>query len=122
MVRVVPEEPDFATSSEREVWTRLRDQLGDEDVLLANLRLTDSDRDHEADLVVAMPGYGILVLEVKGAGTLHAEDGWWMRYDGEERPVDPVAQARGAKYAIRRYVEHHPRWDRPGRWRGPTGW
>ena len=115
MVRLVPEEPYFTTNSEREVWERLRDQLGEHDVLFANVRLTDTDRDHEADLVVAMPDFGIVVLEVKGAGIRHAEDGWWMSYDGEDRPVDPVAQARGAKYAIRRYVEHHPRWGTIGR-------
>ena len=114
MVRLVPEDPHFSTHSEREVWERLRDQLGEDDVLLAGVRLTDTDRDHEADLVVAMPGHGIITLEVKGAGLRHAEDGWWMTYDGEDRPVDPVAQARGAKYAIRRYVEHHPRWGSTG--------
>lgn len=118
MVRLVPEEPQFSTHSEREVWEQLRHQLGDDDVLMANVRLTDTERDHEADLVVAMPGHGICVLEVKGAGLRHDVDGWWMEHDGEDRPVDPVAQARGAKYAIRRYAEHHPRWGS----RGPVAW
>lgn len=60
-----PEQPRFTTTSEKEAWERLRDQLGDDDVLIANLRLTDEDKDHEADLVVLMPGFGCLVLEVK---------------------------------------------------------
>lgn len=114
MVRLVPEEPQFTTHSEREVWELLRDQLGDDDVLLANVRLTDTDQDHEADLVVAMPGHGILVLEVKGAGVRHDSDGWWIGHDGKDRPVDPVAQARGAKYALKSYAEHHPRWGSRG--------
>lgn len=118
MVRLVPEDPQFVTQSEREVWERLRDHLGGDDVLFANLRLTDTDRDHEADLVVAMPGHGICVLEVKGAGVRHDEDGWWMNHGGEDRAVFPVDQARDAKYAIRRYVEHHPRWGS----RGPVAW
>ena len=40
MVRLVPEEPNFATQSEREVWQRLRDQLGDDDVLMAGVWAT----------------------------------------------------------------------------------
>ena len=66
MPRLIPESPTFTTASEREVWERLRDSLGADDVLLANLRLTDADKDVEADLVVLMPEVGILVLEVKG--------------------------------------------------------
>ena len=41
MVRLIPEEPTFATTSEQVVWERLRASLGDDDVLIANLRLTD---------------------------------------------------------------------------------
>ena len=66
MPRLIPESPTFTTGSEKEVWERLRDSLGDDDVLIANLRLTDGDKDHEADLVVLMPEIGVLVLEVKG--------------------------------------------------------
>ena len=82
MPRLIPETPTFTTASEREVWERLRDSLGDDDVLLANLRLTDMEKDVEADLVVLMPDVGILVLEVKG-GSVHVQaddaDGhsWW---------------------------------------------
>ena len=50
MPRLVPEQPTFTTASEQEVWERLRDGLGADDVLLANLRLTDETKDHEADL------------------------------------------------------------------------
>ena len=58
--RLIPEDPRFTTDSERAVWARLRDTLRDEDTLIANYRLTDSTKDHEADLVVLMPGYGIV--------------------------------------------------------------
>jgi hypothetical protein len=47
MVRLVPEQPTFTTASEQEVWSGLRDGLGPDDVLLANLRLTDETKDHE---------------------------------------------------------------------------
>lgn len=44
----------------------MREQLPDDAVLLDNLRFTDRKGDLEADLVVAIPGAGVAVLEVKG--------------------------------------------------------
>lgn len=113
MPRLIPESPTFQTPSEREVWEHLRDALGPDDVLLANLRLTDADKDVEADLVVLMPEVGILVLEVKG-GSVHVEadeaDGhaWWLASKGVHRRIWPVDQVRTAKHSLKRYVEQHP--------------
>ncbi|PUA82455.1 nuclease-related domain-containing DEAD/DEAH box helicase [Nocardioides currus] len=113
MPRLIPESPTFQTASERQVWELLRDQLGPDDVLLANLRLTDADKDVEADLVVLMPEVGILVLEVKG-GSVHVEpddsDGhvWRLATKGVYRRIRPVDQVRDAKHALKRYVEQHP--------------
>ena len=110
MVRLVPEEPAFTTPSERQVWERLRDGLPPNCILMANVRLTDQDKDHEADLVVLIPESGIVVLEVKGGSVWHDEGGWWIRRgEGDER-CWPVDQARDTKYALRRYVEQDPRW------------
>lgn len=109
MVHLVPEQPTFVTSSEQEVWERLRDGLGDDDVLLANLRLTDETKDHEADFVVLMPDVGALVLEVKG-GSVWYDDGWWIKRRGRDAVIHPVDQARNAKYSLRAYVERDPRW------------
>ncbi len=110
MAKTVPEDPTFTTGSERQVWERLRDGLGPNCVLMANVRLTDEDKDHEADLVVLMPEAGILVLEVKGGAVWHDEGGWWIRRGDAGERCWPVDQARDAKYAIRRYVESDPRW------------
>ena len=110
MPRLVPENPTFVTTSEREVWQLLAETLGDDDVLMANQRLTDEDKDHEADLVVLMPDVGILVLEVKGGSVWHDESGWWTRSSEGQRRIHPVDQARDAKYALREYVERDPRW------------
>lgn len=113
MPRPIPESPTFQTTSEREVWEHLRDALGPDDVLIANLRLTDAEKDVEADLVVLMPDVGILVLEVKG-GSVHVEpddaDGhaWWIASKGVHRRIRPVDQVRTAKHALKRYVEQHP--------------
>ncbi len=114
MVRLIPEEPRFTTTSERLVWETLRDQLGDDDVLLANLRLTDEDKDHEADVVVLLPDIGFLVLEVKGGSVWHDETGWWVKRSGAPERIHPVDQARDTKYAMRQFVESDPRWGTRG--------
>lgn len=64
--RMIPDDPLFANGAEREVWDTLRAQLGGDAVLVANLRFTDEKKDYEADLVVLLPGAGVVVLEVKG--------------------------------------------------------
>jgi hypothetical protein len=110
MVQLVPDEPKFANASEQEVWGRLRAGLGPEDVLLANLRLTDQTKDHEADLVVLMPDIGILVLEVKGRSVWYADGEWRIKRNGKDVVIHPVDQARMAKYSLRDYVERDPRW------------
>jgi len=69
----LPDQPSFVTPSEREVWQRLVRQLGDDCVLLANYRLSDRHKDHEADLVVLMPDSGVVVVEVKGSGRQAAD-------------------------------------------------
>ena len=51
----IPEDPQFATESEREVWERLLKQGNDDWTVLANVRLTDEKKDHELDLIVLMP-------------------------------------------------------------------
>lgn len=114
MTRTVPEEPTFVTASEHEVWMRLRDSLPHDAVLIANQRLTDETKDHEADLVVLFPDVGIVVLEVKGSSVWHDESGWWIRREKDTR-IFPVDQARDAKYALRAYVESDPRWGGRGR-------
>ena len=107
---LIPEDPRFTTDSERVVWERLRDTLRPEDTLIANLRLTDTRKDHEADLVLVLPDAGVVVVEVKGAG-VRIEDGrWTIRRRGKRVRIRPVDQAREARYAIRQYVESDRRW------------
>ena len=109
MPRLIPEHPTFTTESEQAVWERLRDGLGDDDVLIANLRLTDEVKDHEVDLVVLMPDVGVVALEVKG-GSVWWDDGWRIMRRGREATIHPVDQARDGKYALRAYVEDDARW------------
>ena len=116
--RLVPEEPRFATASERRVWEILRDSVGPDATILAGFRVTDATKDHEADLVVLMPEVGVVVVEVKGGSLWHTADGWRQSSgQGHERRVDPVEQARSTKYALRSYVESDPRWRESSRGR-----
>ncbi|WP_040632002.1 nuclease-related domain-containing DEAD/DEAH box helicase [Smaragdicoccus niigatensis] len=114
MPRLIPEQPTFVTESERVVWEQLRKDLRDDDVVIANLRLTDETKDHEIDLIVLMPEVGICVLEVKGSGITY-DNGWWMRTPGQSRPVYPVDQAADGKYAVRTFTENDRRWGSRGR-------
>ncbi len=112
--RCYPEEPAFVTLSEEHVWRRLRDELDDDAVLLANVRLTNYEGDHEIDLAVLLPDAGVIVVEVKGSGVWVDQDGrWWLRKEGGNVPVDPVEQAMRGKYQLRSYVEDNPAWGRP---------
>jgi hypothetical protein len=107
--RLLPVHPKFETATEREVWEVLRTELGPDDVLMANLRLSDEVKDHEADIVAIIAGAGVVVVEVKG-GSVGVVDGQWRQSGSDTRNFDPVDQARTTKYAIRKYVESDPRW------------
>jgi hypothetical protein len=110
MVTCIPEAPKFASPAEETAWRHLRDALRPQDVLVANQRFTDHAKDHEVDLLVLMPGYGIVAVEVKGGSVSHDGRRWTRRRRGEDVELDPVGQARDARYAARSYVEADPRW------------
>lgn len=115
---LLPPQPRFVNPSEQKVWEALRDQLGDGDVLIANLRISDRSKDHEIDIAVAFEGAGIVVAEVKGSQVGCDEEGWWIRRGGQATPIDPVTQAREATYALRSWVTDAPHWGSrtPVRW------
>jgi hypothetical protein len=114
--RLIPQHPKFETATEREVWEVLRAKLGPDDVLMANLRLSDEVKDHEADIVAIISGAGVVVIEVKG-GSVGVVGGHWRQSGSHKRTFDPVDQARTTKYAIRQYVESDPRWSGSSRQR-----
>ncbi|MFN2319981.1 MAG: NERD domain-containing protein [Dermatophilaceae bacterium] len=99
------------------MWERLWTQGAEDWILLANVRLTDTKKDHELDLVVLMPDVGVVVLEVKG-GTVSFEEGTWFTGVGaQRREIHPVDQARDGKYVLRAYIEKDPRWKSSSRTR-----
>jgi hypothetical protein len=109
--RCFPAEPAFEHHTERAVWEALRDRLPDDAAMLANQRFVDRKGDCEADLVVALPGAGIAVLEVKGGTVTH--DGLTWRQSGgkvQNKAINPADQARRAMYALRQYLDQDLRW------------
>jgi hypothetical protein len=116
-----PERPRFVNGAERQVWETLRDQLTAADALMAGLRISERRKDHEADLVVLMPGAGVAVLEVKGGAVRRDNYHWRQSRGGSEVTIDPVDQVLKTHYALRNYVESDPRWQEVGRRRVQWG-
>ena len=110
MVTCIPEAPKFATGSEREVWELLKGSLRPEDILFANQRFTDRSKDYEIDLLVLMPRFGVVGVEVKGGSVSHDGTSWLQRRSSDVVRIDPVEQILKATYAARRYVETDYRW------------
>ena len=110
MPHTIPESPRFASSAEESVWRLLNEQLLDTDLLVANQRVTDHDKDHEIDLVVAIEGAGIACLEVKGGEVWHDGESWHQRISRDRsKTIDPVRQAREGKYALSERAVMRPR-------------
>ncbi|MGY1690350.1 NERD domain-containing protein [Geodermatophilus sp. SYSU D01105] len=108
--RVFPDEPQFVSASEQLFVQTLREQLPDDAVLFCNVRFSDRAEDREADLIVAWPGVGVAVVEVKG-GSVSLQGGVWRQVgDGVDREIHPVDQATACKYLLCDYLAEHPRW------------
>lgn len=111
MPHTIPQTPRFASNAEEAIWQRLNEQLSEADLLIANQRVTDHDKDHEIDLVVAIDGAGIACLEVKGGEVWHDGESWWQTRSGRPpKRIAPVRQALEGCYALRDFVEADPRW------------
>lgn len=115
-----PPVPDYAapgSAAERQVWQALQ-SLPENVAVFAQVRVLDERRiAREADLVVAWPGVGIAVLEVKGGG-VWTEGGEWFSQDSNDEVhaiKDPILQASRAGHALRTFVEgQQAHW--PGHW------
>lgn len=104
-------EPRESNGSEREVIAALRAQLLPGELLLEGVRITDpKNGDVEADLIVLFPDAGAAVLEVKGGEVSYENGEWFTRRKNYSRRIHPVQQARGAKHALRRYLDRQPEW------------
>ncbi len=104
--RLLPETPTFEAAAEEAVWTALRDRLPDDAVLIANLGLVDRRGDCEADIAVIWPGFGLVVIEVKGGHITRDADGSWVQVgaNGHRRGINPVYQAHRGHYALSGFI------------------
>lgn len=108
MPRCYPCEPEFADDrrAERTVWEALRDQLPDEAALFHSVGLLENDREQELDLLIAWPGVGLAVIEVKGGHVTRDAEGWHQQSRGVRRQIgSPVVQAQDGQHVLTRYLE-----------------
>lgn len=105
-----PEEPKFASGAEQRVWTALSEQLGENDLLIANQRFTDRKRDYELDIAVVFDGLGVIVLEIKGGKVWVDKGQWFQELPEGVRKRDPVAQVMTAKHILQTWVEESMAW------------
>ena len=109
MARMLPDiDPsELQHTSEEPVYVALREQLGDDFVVLHSypwLRPWRGEAlvEGEADFVVLHPSRGLLVLEVKGGDRI-SHDGWrWFREtrEGSREFQDPFKQAQRNMHAL----------------------
>jgi phosphoglycolate phosphatase-like HAD superfamily hydrolase len=105
--RCYPPQPEFGPgrTAERRVWEVLRDQLPDHAALLHSVAMIERAAEREADLVVAWPGVGVAIVEVKGGHVSRREGQWYQSSHGDTHPVkDPVVQAQDCKHVLHRLL------------------
>ena len=92
---------------EHAVWEQLRNDLPDDATLLHSVRVLDGGKEHELDFVVAWPGVGVGVLEVKGGTVACDQDGqWWRTHEGKKSKTDnPMVQAGDARHSLHRFLQ-----------------
>ncbi len=108
--RVFPAEPVFESYAEQEFADALRDQLPDDAVMVCGQRFSDRREDREADVIVAWPGFGVAVIEVKGGSVYLQGAEWRQAGNGADRRIHPVDQALRCKYLLREYLRQDRRW------------
>ena len=108
--RRFPEAPVFASYAEQLFADALQENLPDDAVLFCGQRFSDRRQDREADVIVAWPGVGIAVVEVKGGSVSLREGEWHQVGGGLDKVIHPVDQARTCKYLLRDHLDRHPRW------------
>jgi hypothetical protein len=102
---VYPAKPTFRSTAERDFFEALLPQLNDDDVVFANLEMTDDvDGDIEIDFAILLKDYGLVVVEVKGGHISHDGTNWIQSDKKSSRIITPVAQARRNLYTVRDFI------------------
>lgn len=97
-----------APKGERQLFAKLRDDPGAKDWLVLHsfdIRRHVARAEGEADMVIVVPGFGVLCIEVKGCGVIRQEGLWTYLYDPPKKTtVGPFRQASQAAHSIRQHL------------------
>lgn len=116
MARLYPPHVDYDLPREiaEDAVRTLAAELPDDVTCFTQVHLRDQHGVfREIDLLIAWPGLGIAVVEIKG-GTVGCQEGTWTGRNsrGEEYPLqDPVLQAQKTMWALKNFVAGHPGWE-----------
>jgi len=95
---------------ERQLFAKLRDDPKARDWLVLHsfdIRRHVARSEGEADMVIVVPGQGVLCVEVKGCGVVRKDGLWTYAYDPPRiSTVGPFRQASQAAHSIRQYLAH----------------
>ncbi len=106
--------PETKSPAERKLYKAFASQLSDEFHVFHSISWQVPDVRHgatdgEADFIVAHPGLGVLVIEVKG-GQIRYDGTISHWYSGENLIQDPFEQAKGNKYSFLKLLKEHSYW------------
>jgi hypothetical protein len=93
---------------EQAVWEDLDAQLPGDAAVFYSVRLPEGTHEREIDYVVAWPGEGIAVLEVKGGTVTRDDDGRWWGWKGQERTplrLNPMEQASEVRHLLTKWLQ-----------------
>lgn len=97
-----------APQGEQFLFRRIRDDPATQDWVVFHsfdIKRHVTRTEGEADLVVAVPGLGVLCIEVKGCGVTRQDGLWVYSYDPPKKsPVGPFRQASDAAHSLRQFV------------------
>lgn len=97
-----------APKGEKQLFAKLRDDPNAKDWLVLHsfdIRRHVARAEGEADMVIVVPGLGVLCIEVKGCGVVREGGLWKYSYDQPKTStVGPFRQASQAAHSIRQYL------------------
>ncbi len=91
----------MVNQAEKTVVDALVRRLDDRWLVLPNFDLRWEGKDHEIDVVLLHPTYGLGIIEIKG-GEIHLSNGAWKR---SQRFETPDEQAKNNAYTLREYLD-----------------
>ena len=75
--------------------------------VFTDVGLQDGATEREIDLLVAWPGVGLAVIEVKGGHVTRRDGQWWQGSGDAAHPIDPVHQVQDARHVLTDLLRQH---------------